>query len=220
MALVKVCGIKRIEDVEFLNKLQPEYAGFVFCKSKRQISLEFGKVLIEKLDSRIKKVGVFQDNPLEEVRYTAEALKLDVIQLHGSEDENYIKNLYPFNIWKSISVNVPDYVEENFKDKVEFYKAAINKISKYNIKAVLIDSSTKGSKGGGTGISFNWDILKNMTLTKPIVLAGGLDACNVGKAIEIVKPYAVDVSSGVEENGIKSFEKIEQFIEKARRQNL
>jgi tryptophan synthase beta chain len=216
MALVKVCGIRRIEDVEFLNKLKPEYAGFVFCRSKRQISLESGKVLIEKLDSRIKKVGVFQDNPLEEVRNIAKTLKLDIIQLHGSEDENYIKKLYPFNIWKSVSIDVSNTLEESLKHKINFYEEKVNKICESDVGAVLIDSSIKGSKGGGTGISFNWDILKNMTLIKPIILAGGLNACNIQKAIEIVKPYAVDVSSGVEENGIKSFQKIEQFIKKTR----
>lgn len=216
MALVKVCGIRRIEDVEFLNKLQPEYAGFVFCKSRRQITLEFGKQLMEKLDGKIKKIGVFQDNPLEQVRSISETLKLDIIQLHGSEDENYIKKLYPFSIWKSVSIDVSNTLEESLKHKINFYEEKLNKICKSCVEAVLIDSSTNGSEGGGTGISFNWDILKNMTLTKPIILAGGLNACNVQKAIEILKPYAVDVSSGVEENGIKSYEKMKCFIEKIR----
>lgn len=215
MTKIKICGIKRFDDVEFLNELQPEYAGFIFCKSKRQITLEFGKELIENLDGNIKKVGVFQNNSLEEVKNIAKTLKLDVIQLHGMEDENYIKKLYPYNIWKSVSIDVSDSLQKNFKDKVEFYKETLNKICESNVEAVLIDSSVKGNKGG-TGISFNWNILKNMTLKKPVILAGGLNCKNIQQAIEIVKPYVLDVSSGVEENGVKSFEKIKDLIEKVR----
>ncbi|AKN30785.1 N-(5'-phosphoribosyl)anthranilate isomerase [Clostridium carboxidivorans P7] len=217
MALVKVCGIRRIEDVQFLNELKPEYAGFVFCKSKRQINLELGAQLIEKLDKNIKRVGVFQNNPLEEVRNTAEILKLDVIQLHGMEDENYIKELVPFKIWKSISIDV----SHNLKDdvKIKFYEDEINKICRYDVEAVLIDSGVKGSSGG-TGRSFNWELLDNLNINKKVVLAGGLNFYNITQAINIVKPYAVDVSSGVEESGIKSFEKIKQFIDKVRKQDI
>ncbi|NMM63648.1 phosphoribosylanthranilate isomerase [Clostridium sp. P21] len=218
MTLVKVCGIRRIEDVEFLNKLRPEYAGFVFCKSKRQINLETGKQLIKKLDAGIKRVGVFQDNSLKEVRNIAETLRLDVIQLHGREAENYIKQLRQFNIWKSISIDVSDSLEE-VNDKVKFYEEKINKICECGIEAVLIDSSVKGASGG-TGISFNWNVLNNLNVSGKIVLAGGLNFYNITQAIKIVKPYAVDVSSGVEEDGIKSFEKMKQFIEKVRMQNL
>lgn len=217
MTSVKVCGIRRIEDVEFLNELKPEYAGFVFCKSKRQINLEVGAQLMEKLDKNIKRVGVFQNNPLEEVRNTAEVLKLDVIQLHGMEDENYIKKLFPFKIWKSISIDVSQDLKDD--GKIKFYEDEINKVCRYGVEAVLIDSSVKGSSGG-TGRSFNWELLDNLNINKKIVLAGGLNFYNITQAINIVKPYTVDVSSGVEENGIKSFEKIKQFIDKVRKHGI
>lgn len=217
MTLVKVCGIRRIEDVQFLNELKPEYAGFVFCKSKRQINLELGAQLIKKLDKNIKRVGVFQNSPLEEVRNTAEVLKLDVIQLHGMEDENYIKGLFPFKIWKSISIDVSHDLKDDVK--IKFYENEINKICRYDVEAVIIDSGVKGSSGG-TGMSFNWEILNNLNINKKLVLAGGLNFYNITQAIKIVKPYAVDVSSGVEENGIKSFEKIKQFIDKVRKQDI
>lgn len=217
MTSVKVCGIRQIEDVEFLNELKPEYAGFVFCKSKRQINLEVGAQLMEKLDKNIKRVGVFQNNSLEEVRNTAEVLKLDVIQLHGMEDENYIKKLFPFKIWKSISIDVSQDLKDD--GKIKFYEDEINKVCRYGVEAVLIDSSVKGSSGG-TGRSFNWELLDNLNINKKIILAGGLNFYNITQAINIVKPYTVDVSSGVEENGIKSFEKIKQFIDKVRKHGI
>ncbi|RMD00176.1 phosphoribosylanthranilate isomerase [Clostridium autoethanogenum] len=207
MTLVKICGIRRIEDVEILNKLLPDYAGFVFCESKRQVTLKLAEELIKNLDKKIRPVGVFQNNSLEEVKNTAEMLKLDVIQLHGREDESYIKNLYPFKIWKSVSIDGKDILD-NVKHKID-------KISNYNVEAVLVDSSV-GGKTGGTGINFNWNVLKNLNVNKKLVLAGGLNSDNINTALEAVKPYAVDVSSGVEENGVKSLKKINEFMEKVR----
>ena len=207
MTLVKICGIRRVEDVEILNKILPDYAGFVFCESKRQVTLKLAEELIKNLDKKIKPVGVFQNNNLQEVKNAAEILKLDVIQLHGREDESYIKSLYPFKIWKSVSIDGKDILD-NVKHKID-------KISNYNVEAMLVDSSV-GGKTGGTGINFNWNVLKNLNINKKLVLAGGLNADNINTALECVKPYAVDVSSGVEENGVKSFEKINEFIKKVR----
>ncbi|AZV56577.1 phosphoribosylanthranilate isomerase [Clostridium sp. AWRP] len=207
MTLVKICGIRQVEDVKILNKLLPDYAGFVFCESKRQVTLKLAEELIKNLDKKIRPVGVFQNNSLEEVKNTAEMLKLDVIQLHGREDESYIKSLYPFKIWKSMSIEVKASLE-NLKDKID-------KIPNCNVEAVLVDSSI-GGKTGGTGTSFNWNVLENLNINKKLVLAGGLNPDNINTALECVKPYAVDVSSGVEENGVKSFEKIDQFIKKVR----
>lgn len=207
MTLVKICGIRRIEDVEILNKLLPDYAGFVFCKSKRQVTLKLAEELIKNLDKKIKRVGVFQNNSLEEVKNISEMLRLDVIQLHGREDENYIKDLYPFTIWKNVSIDA--------KDRLEDVKNNIDKISNCNVEAVLVDSSV-GGKTGGTGTSFNWNVLENLNINKKLVLAGGLNPDNINTALECVKPYAVDVSSGVEENGVKSLKKINEFIKKVR----
>lgn len=208
MTLVKVCGIRRIEDIEFLNKLLPDYAGFVFCKSKRRVTPDAAVDLIKKLDSRIKRVGVFNDNDLEEVVHIAENLKLDIVQLHGSEDEKYVKNLYRFKIWKTVNVDVSHVSKINMQDE-------IYNICSWNVEAVLLDSSVKG-KSGGTGISFNWNVLKNLDINKKLVLAGGLNSKNIIKAIKTVTPDVVDVSGGVEDNGIKNFEKMKKFIGKVR----
>lgn len=215
MALVKVCGLTREEDIGYVNELLPDYVGFVFCKSKRQVALEQGKKLIDKLDKRIKTVGVFQNDDIEKVKYIAANLKLNVIQLHGDEDKNYAKALQEFKLWKCMSIDAASFSQNDLAEVVRENEEKINNISKYNIEAMLVDSSVKGS-AGGLGISFNWDILNKLTIDKPLILAGGLSPENIDQALRKVKPYAVDVSSGVEEKGIKNFKKIKSFIEKVR----
>lgn len=218
MTKIKICGLTRKEDIEYVNELLPDYVGFVFAKSKRQVSLDKAKELINLLDKKIQTVGVFQNEEIDKVKYTAEYLKLDIIQLHGNEDGDYVKKLYPFKVWKSLGIDAADSLDSNelLQNKVKFHQENLNKLSSYGIEALLVDSSVKGSKGG-TGISFNWNILDKLILNKKLILAGGLNDENIQKAIEKVKPYAVDVSSGVEENGIKDYDKMKSFIEKVRK---
>jgi Phosphoribosylanthranilate isomerase len=218
MTKIKICGLTRKEDIEYVNELLPDYVGFVFAKSKRQVSLDKAKELINLLDKKIQTIGVFQDEKIDKVKYTAEYLKLDIIQLHGNEDRDYVKKLYPFKVWKSLGIDAADSLESNdlLQNRVKFYQESLNKLSAYEVEALLIDSSVKAVKGG-TGISFNWDILNNLVLRKKLILAGGLNYENIQKAIEKVKPYAVDISSGVEENGIKNYGKMKNFIEKVRK---
>lgn len=218
MTKVKICGLTRKEDIEYVNELLPDYVGFVFAKSKRQVPLDRAKELINLLNKNIQTVGVFQDEDIEKVKNTAEYLKLDIIQLHGNEDGDYVKKLYPFKVWKSLGIDAADSLDNNdlLQNRVNFHQENLDKLSLYEIEALLVDSSVKGAKGG-TGISFNWDILNDLVLNKKFILAGGLNCENIQKAIEKVKPYAVDVSSGVEENGIKNYDKMKNFIEKVRK---
>jgi phosphoribosylanthranilate isomerase len=218
MTKVKICGLTRKEDIEYVNELLPDYVGFVFAKSKRQVSLDKAKELINLLDKKIQTVGVFQNEEIDKVKYTAEYLKLDIIQLHGNEDGDYVKKLYPFKAWKSLGIDAADSLDSNelLQNKVKFHQENLNKLYSYGIEALLVDSSVKELKGG-TGISFNWNILDKLILNKKLILAGGLNDENIQKAIEKVKPYAVDVSSGVEENGIKNYDKMKNFIEKVRK---
>jgi len=217
MTKVKICGLTRKEDIEYVNELLPDYVGFVFAKSKRQVSLDKAKELINLLDKNIQTVGVFQDEDVDKVKNTAEYLKLDIIQLHGREDGDYVKKLYPFKVWKCMSIDAADSLEcKDLSKRVRSHQENLDKLSKYKVEALLVDSSVKGAKGG-TGISFNWDILNNLVLSKKLILAGGLNCENVQKAIDKVKPYAVDVSSGVEENGIKNYNKMRSFIQKVRK---
>lgn len=137
-----------------------------------------------------------------ELLQIANYLELDAIQLHGDEDEAYIKELKNLlkkkyvEVWKSIAIS----------DERD-----IKKIHMCTADKVLLDHGK-----GGTGVSFPWEIMQDKKMTKPIILAGGLNSENVKKAIETVKPYAVDVSSGVEIDGTKNFNKIDEFIKVCR----
>ncbi|MCC9295407.1 phosphoribosylanthranilate isomerase [Clostridium sp. MT-14] len=208
MTLVKICGIRRSADIEILNELLPDYAGFIFCDSKRKVTLSEAEDLVKKLDNNIKRVGVFKDNDVNEVVDTARALKLDAVQLHGAEGGKYLSSLTPFNIWKTVHVNV------NYVSKNDIWQK-IHSTCKLDIEAVLLDSSVRG-KNGGTGVSFNWNVLEGIHIDKKLVLAGGLNSENIVQAIKVVRPEVVDVSGGVEENGMKSFKKIKDFIGKVR----
>jgi phosphoribosylanthranilate isomerase len=200
MVKIKVCGLKRPEDIDYVNELKPEYIGFVFAKSKREVTLEQAKSLKEKLDKGIKTVGVFLNRDIEEVKTIAASVKLDVLQFHGDETQEYIDNFKNYECWKAETVSDIEDLE---------------KLKDYNVDAFLLDSCVKGARGG-TGESFNWESFKGIGEKYKIILAGGLDAGNVREGIRIIKPFAVDVSSGVEVDGVKNFEKIKEFIEKVR----
>lgn len=205
MAKIKICGIKRMEDVAFLNSLLPDYAGFVFARSRRQVGAAEALELISSLDKRIARVGVFQDQPAEEVRRTAEYLGLDVVQLHGSEGAEHIKALRGFRVWKAAGIKPGSGCGGELRE-----------IFSLDVEAVLLDTCV-GGKSGGSGTSFDWSIAGSIDANRNIILAGGLNPGNVGEAIAAVQPWAVDVSSGVEEKGNKSYEKIKEFIEKVRK---
>ena len=202
MVKVKICGIRREKDVEFINKYKPDYIGFVFAKSKRQVDVNTARELGKKIDRGIKKVGVFVNEDVEIVKKIAVCANLDIIQLHGDEDEAYIKKLDGFTIWKAVSINSEEDISE-FKN--------------YSAAGFLVDSSD-GSNRGGTGKTFNWNFLKTMEnqISKPIIAAGGLNIDNVEKCIRTLSPFAVDVSSGVETDGFKDEEKIKNFIMRVR----
>ncbi|MEW8996488.1 MAG: phosphoribosylanthranilate isomerase [Thermoanaerobacter sp.] len=200
MVKVKICGLRRKEDIEYANELKPDYVGFVFAKSKRQIEVEQALDLISLLDKEIKTVGVFVNEPVENALKIAQTLNLDVLQFHGDETQDYIDNFKNFTVWKAIRI----------KDKED-----LEKTKEFKVNSFVFDTLTK-NEYGGTGKTFNWEVLKEMELNVPIILAGGLNENNVEEAIKIVDPYAVDVSSGVETEGYKDFKKMKSFIEKVR----
>ncbi|MCM8710138.1 phosphoribosylanthranilate isomerase [Clostridium sp. SYSU_GA19001] len=201
MIKIKICGLTRYVDIEYVNKLRPEYAGFVFAESRRRVSAGTALKLHENLDKEIKAVGVFADESIEAVREIADKVKLDVLQFHGNESIEYINSFKDFEVWKAISVKR----EED-----------LSNIYKYKNIRLLLDSKVEGVKGG-SGKTFDWNILKKHDLEQKIVLAGGLNCENIKEAIKIVKPFAVDVSSGVESSGFKDFHKMKEFIDKVRR---
>jgi len=206
MVKIKICGLKRQEDIEYVNELFPDYIGFVFAKSKRQVDSNLAKALGDLLDKRIKKVGVFVDEDINIVKNIAKDADLDILQFHGHEDQAYLCRFKDFTIWKSKSIDVS---MKNSDDHI------MDEINSYPIDGVVLDSSIKGVSGG-FGERFNWNLIYKLNIEKKLILAGGLTTENVCKALEIAKPYAVDISSGVETDGVKDFKKIKKFIEKVR----
>ena len=196
MAKVKICGIRRLEDIDFLNELQPEYAGFVFAESKRKVEAEFALSLINRLNKSIKKVGVFVDEDYKKVENIALWLGLDVLQFHGNETKEYIDYFKKFDVWKTVKVTNTN---------------SLDNINNYSCDKFLLDNSIAGS-----GKTFDWELIKNKKLGDSIILAGGLDSSNVQSGIMKLNPYAVDVSSCVECEGFKDFNKIKEFITKVR----
>lgn len=199
MTKIKLCGLSRPCDIEAANRLKPEYIGFVFLpKSKRYVDYEKARELKSLLSPEIKAVGVFVD---ESPQRAAELLNdgtIDIAQLHGGEDEDYIgllRNLTDKPIIKAFRIQSEDdtlCAEESSADYI------------------LLDS------GMGTGTVFNWDLIQN--IKRPYFLAGGLDCDNVGEAVGRLRPYAVDVSSGIETNGLKDKEKMAAFVAKVRKE--
>lgn len=202
---IKICGLRREKDVEMVNRYLPDYIGFIFAKSKRRISLEEGQILSKKLDSRIKKVGVFVNEKLDTLLETADRVKLDIVQLHGEEELDYIDSIdKKYEVWKAIRV-------ENEID-IEIIEKYKNKVDK-----VLLDGFHE-NEYGGTGLNFDWNMVKNINMEK-IVLAGGINYGNILEAIKITQAKTIDVSSGVETDGFKDSKKIEDIILKVRNFN-
>lgn len=207
MVKIKICGLKRHEDIQYVNELLPDYIGFVFAKSKRQVDLDKAKILGSQLDKGIKKVGVFVNEDVKQVKKIVKEAYLDVLQFHGDEDERYLSQFNDFTIWKCKSIDISlKNIDEHVMDEMNIYP----------IEGIVLDSSRKGASGG-LGQRFNWNLLQRLNIEKKLILAGGLSSENVCEAIEIAKPYAVDISSGVETEGIKDFNKIKKFIEKVRK---
>lgn len=194
MSKVKICGLKRIEDINYVNEAMPDYIGFIFAKSKRYIDINEALNLRTNLNNGIKVIGVFVNEDINKIKEICDKGIIDIIQLHGDEDNNYImrlKSIVQNKIIKAIRV----------KKKIEDF----NYLSDY----YLFDTYTDGEYGG-TGKSFNWELLSRYN--KEAFLAGGLNEGNIISAIKLVKPYCVDISSGVEVNGKKNREKIINII--------
>lgn len=199
MTKVKICGLKRQEDIEFANRVKPDYVGFVFAKSSRQVDQHRAKKLIMALDPSIKKVGVFLNAPREEVIKIATHCQLDILQLHGDEDPTYCKG-FDFPIWKAFRVK---------------NKESLKELVNYKVDGVLLDTYVKGQYGG-TGQTFNWGLVPAISNARFTILAGGLTTTNIVEAIVTANPTVVDVSGGVESNGVKDYEKMKVLIEKVR----
>ena len=197
MTKIKLCGIQRYEDIDVVNELLPDYIGFVFAKkSKRFISYDMAKSLKIRLDKRVKAVGVFVNESIENIIYLVRNDIIDLIQLHGDEDIDYISKLKKY-------VNTP--VIKAFKIK---YKDDINALYKEGTDFILLDA------GAGDGKTLDESILKDFK--DDYFLAGGLSPDNIYEKINTLHPFGVDVSSGIEIGGKKDADKMRKFVKLVR----
>lgn len=197
MTRIKLCGLTRPQDIETANELEPDYIGFVFAKaSRRYVGAEAG-TLKALLKPGIMVVGVFVNEEPEKVAELIRGGVIDMAQLHGQEDEAYIRRLRSMTHAPLIKA----FRIDTEKDLAEARRSSADMI--------LLDSGD-----GGTGTTFDWRLLRRMD--RPYLLAGGLRPDNVAQAIESLHPYGVDVSSGIETNKIKDAEKMRAFVRAVR----
>jgi len=197
---VKICGITDLDTALQAVAFGADAIGFVFAKSKREIDPSAAGHIAKALPTNIEKIGVFVNETREKIEEIASQANLTMVQLHGDESPEFCHSLN-LPVIKALSIG-----SEQDLEKIQLY-------SNYTI---LVDSPA-GKYRGGNGTSFNWDLLSSASFSnQKIILAGGLNQENVGRAIEIVKPYMVDVSSGVEYNGKKDLKKMKVFIETAK----
>ena len=196
MVKIKICGIKRLDDIEIVNRYKPDYIGFVFADSKRKVSHDLARKLKDNLDSDIISVGVFVDAPENEILELFGDGIIEVAQLHGHESEEYISDLKDKTNGELIIINA---IEMN--DEVDLLQYN-DSIADY----LLLDS------GKGSGKTFDWGLIRK-DLKKEFFLAGGLDSENVTLAVDEFDPYAVDLSSSLETDGFKDEIKIKEIME-------
>lgn len=194
MKKIKICGLKRREDIEYVNKYQPDYIGFVFAGKKRKLTYDQVVDLKKYLTSSIQVVGVFVNEDISFVEKLVKEHVIDLVQLHGQENQKYIQALkekVDVSIIKAIQIKNEDSFNEHYD--VDYY---------------LYDHGT-----GGTGESFDWSMLKEVD--KPVFLAGGINLLNIDDALK-KNVYALDVSSGVETDGFKDEKKIKKIVRRVR----
>ena len=202
---VKMCGISKVETIPAIVDAKPDYMGLVFAPSKRQVTVEQAKILIEELHKQcinhydikvVKTVGVFVNETLDNLVRIADTANLDAVQLHGDEDEAFIQSLKErtnVEVWKAVQIRSAADVEKWIDSSADM---------------LLFDAYHKDERGG-TGEVFDWSSLD--AFERPFMLAGGIDSTNVARAIRTVRPYGIDISSGIETNGVKDDEKITAF---------
>lgn len=196
MAKIKICGLKRLEDVEIVNKYKPDFVGFVFADSKRKVTPDLARQMKQNLDDSIQSVGVFVDAAIDEILEIHKRGIIDMAQLHGSESDEYIEELRQKSNCQLKIINAIEMDDE--KDLLEYDNSTADYL--------LFDS------GKGSGKTFDWRLIRQ-DLKKEFFLAGGLNYQNISQAINEFDPYAIDLSSSVETNGYKDELKIKKVME-------
>ena len=215
---IKMCGISKVETIPAIVDAKPDYMGLVFAPSKRQVTVDQAKILVSELHKQyanrynrdaeqysnqtlihqefIKTVGIFVNETLDNLVTIATEVNLDAVQLHGDEDEAFIQSLKErtnVEVWKAVQIRSAADAEAWIDSSADM---------------LLFDAYHKGERGG-TGEVFDWSCLDEFE--RPFMLAGGIDSTNVARAIRTVRPYGIDISSGIETEGVKDNEKIKAF---------
>lgn len=202
MTRIKICGLSRQQDIEAVNMVLPDYIGFVFAPSKRQVSSQTAKTLKGALHTSIKSVGVFVNERVDTIAELCDSQIIDIIQLHGDEEEGYINTLkhqVSNPIIKAIRVKTPEDIQQANRIACDY----------------LLFDTFQENQYGGSGKAFDWSVLSD--INKPYFLAGGIHSGNILQAREQCRPFCIDVSSGVETNGYKDCNKIKEIVEKLRK---
>lgn len=198
MLKVKLCGITKPEDIEAVNIIKPDYIGFVFAKSRRQINRDRAARLKNSLNPDIKTVGVFVNADIDEIISLCKAGIIDIIQLHGDEGNRYINRLR-----KQVDNKIIKAV------RVKSEKDIIN-AKKINCDYLLLDAFDKNNYGG-SGKAFDWTKIPDDI--GPYFLAGGINKDNIIDAVQKYHPYSVDISSGIETDGVKDSRKMYEIMQ-------
>ena len=192
---IKICGLRRREDILAVNEAKPDYCGFIieFPKSFRSVTADEVRDLVKDLIQEIQPVGVFVDAPMELVRSLLDDGTLALAQLHGQEDENYIRQLKTMTdqlLIKAFSIKTEADIKKAIRSEADY---------------ILLDQGA-----GGTGETFDWSLVP--AIKRPWFLAGGLGCENLESAIHLLHPWAVDLSSSVETDGHKDPDKILEAV--------
>lgn len=193
---IKICGLRCREDILAVNEAKPDYCGFIieFPSSFRSVTADEVRELVKELDPEIRPIGVFVNAPMELVRTLLDDGTLALAQLHGQEDESYIRELKTYTdklIIKAFSIKTTEDIEKALQSPADY---------------ILLDQG-----GGGTGKTFDWSLIPE--IQRPFFLAGGIGTSNLGQAIREIHPYAVDLSSSVETEKRKDPMKIRQVVD-------
>ena len=207
MVKIKICGMRRSEDIEMANRYKPDYIGFVFADSPRKVSYDQAKELSELLSDEIVPVGVFVNDHMKLIVNLFKDGIIEMAQLHGDEDEKYIRNLKDKSI-EETGKQIPVINAIEIKEGADYD----DELLKWRDSAsdyFILDS------GKGSGKTFDWSLIDKESefFKNSIFLAGGLNSENLALAIEEFNPFAVDLSSSVETDGFKDEEKIKEIIE-------
>ena len=199
MTKIKICGLSRPCDIEYVSEAKPDFCGFIINvpKSKRNVSPDTVRQLVKNLSPDVKPVGVFVNAPMDEIAALTEDGTLSYVQLHGKEDEAYIAALRErihVPIIQAFKVSCPEDVAHAQQSSADY---------------ILLDNGS-----GGTGKTFDWCHLRD--ITRPYILAGGLGPDNLGLAVSQLAPWGVDLSSGVETDGFKDKNKVLAAVQAVR----